>query len=320
VSRRSRPLKFESLSVREADALWRGSPMATAFTSPHVLPLMVDEVEWWGVVRGEQLVLAWPVCSVGVRPDLSYYVGPLLDWETPTFKYHRYWSVFSECFAHAVDHLADRYRDFTFSLHPTIDDVRPLLWTFQRRGLSDRLYIRPGYSAVLDLAGDLAEQRLFGQLARNRKREISNNDGERLVPDPDCPANEIVELYRQALQRQGEAPAPERLDSLSRVLNACRAIEGRILAYREPESGRLASAIALLYGPREANNVLCVAAEPARDRGLTSWTTWQGIRRAIADGKKIFDFNGANGPTRAPDKHYYGARATLYFSVRWKLD
>jgi lipid II:glycine glycyltransferase (peptidoglycan interpeptide bridge formation enzyme) len=296
--------------------------VATAFTRPDILARLVDSVQWWGVRRGAQLVLAWPVCTVGgrdgVRPDLSYYVGPLLDWETPTFKYHRYWSVFSECFAHAVDQLVERYSEFTFSLPSAIDDLRPLLWVLQERGLDEYLHIRPCYSAVLDLSGDSVATRLFAQLARNRKREISKNEGAALELDPNCAGDEIVELYRQTLTRQGETPSRERLEALDRLLQTIRSTAGRILAYRDSRDARLMSVIAMLYGPREANNVLCVADESARDQGLTSWTTWQGILAAIDDGRTSFDFNGANSPSRAADKHYYGARASLYFSIRWQ--
>ena len=39
------------------------------------------------------------------------------------------------------------------------------------------------------------------------------------------------------------------------------------------------------------------------------------IMSAKNNGKKVFDFNGANSPDRGDDKHSYGAKYKLYFEV-----
>lgn len=324
MSNANKTLLFDALSVADAHKLWAGSPVATAFTNPEVLARIVDRVEWWGVYRSEQLIMAWPVCThrdvVGIRPDLSYYVGPIIDAEIFTFKLHRYWSIYAECLAFAVRSLVERYQSLRFALHYTIQDLRPLFWALQELNLDHCLRVVPRYSAFIPLAEVHDDQKLFQNLARNRKREIKRHVGSDLLEDADCPQDEILHLYERALGRQGVQPSYERIDALSRLLGCVHSTRGCILGWRDSESGRLASVIAMLYGRNDANNVLCVADQDRRDHGLTAWTTWQGIRKAMADGMSVFDFNGANSPHRAADKHYYGAKPVLYFVVEWSVN
>ena len=323
MSNANKTLLFEAISAADAQKLWADSPVATAFTNPEVLARIVDKVEWWGVYRSEQLIIAWPVCTnrdvVGVRPDLSYYVGPIIDAEIFTFKLHRYWSIYAECLAFAVRSLVDRYRNLRFALHYATQDLRPLLWAFQEMKLDHCLRIVPRYSAILALAEVPDERELFQNLARNRKREIKRHVGSDLLEDLNCSPKEVFRLYETALERQGEQPTDDRMEALSKLFGCIQSTRGCIRGWRNPESGRLASVIALLYGRDDANNVLCVADRDRRDQGLTAWTTWQGIRKAMADGMSVFDFNGANSPLRAADKHYYGAQPVLYFAVEWAV-
>ena len=112
-------------------------------------------------------------------------------------------------------------------------------------------------------------------------------------------------------------PATRRL-TLQHLVEQAANGHGRVLAFRTGDSEGLASVILLLYGRNDANNTLCAANPALRDDGLTAWTTWQGILQARQDGYDIFDFNGANSPQRAADKHCYGAIDSIYFNVRFR--
>lgn len=126
---------------------------------------------------------------------------------------------------------------------------------------------------------------------------------------------ELLDLHNQPLHRQGVEVSRERIAALTCTIDAATRGNGAVLAWRDPEDGHLASCIVMLYGRNDANDILCVASDTWRERGLAAWTTWQGMLHARAAGKDIFDFNGANSPLRAADKHAYGARAELYFKI-----
>jgi hypothetical protein len=74
------------------------------------------------------------------------------------------------------------------------------------------------------------------------------------------------------------------------------------------------AAVILLDGPNESNGVFCMASSAWRDRGLIAWANWLSLLHAQKSGKRWFDFNGANSPGRAADKHLYGAKTELYFN------
>jgi len=46
--------------------------------------------------------------------------------------------------------------------------------------------------------------------------------------------------------------------------------------------------------------------------GVNSLLTYKSLLHAKARGLRVFDFNGANSPNRADDKHAFGASAVFY--------
>ena len=49
--------------------------------------------------------------------------------------------------------------------------------------------------------------------------------------------------------------------------------------------------------------------------GLVAWAIRNQIMMAKSCGLDVFDFNGANSPSRGDDKHSYGAKAALFFEI-----
>lgn len=101
------------------------------------------------------------------------------------------------------------------------------------------------------------------------------------------------------------------------MINLIRSGAGSIIGFSSAAADPVQAVILLLDGPEESNDVLCVANETGRQTGLIAWATWQALLRARSIGKRWFDFNGANSPGRAADKHFYGAREDLYFDCRF---
>ncbi|WP_376696631.1 GNAT family N-acetyltransferase [Wenzhouxiangella sp. EGI_FJ10305] len=315
----STKLRIESISSNRAKAFWRESPQATAFTQPEILEQCASQVDWWGAWRSDDLVAACPVCRSPddvkpFRPTFLYYVGPMFSGEIHAFKYHRFQAVRQQALDALIPFLVDRYPRLRFSMPPGETDVRAFEWWNHDNPKGPAFVFRARHTArIHDL--DRPVEEIREDFARNRKRDLRMLVDAQPIRSDDWLTDELIELHDRPLLRQGIKVPDERTRALRNVVSAAAQGHGDVLAWRDPEDGSLASFIVLLHGRDESNDVLCVASDKWRQRGLSAWTTWQGILHARSLGRKIFDFNGANSPRRAADKHAFGARAELYFTL-----
>jgi hypothetical protein len=300
-------------------SFWDASPQATAFTHPDVLGHCADRVEWLGSWRSEDLVAVWPICrsktgELACSSTFLYYVGPLFSAEVHRFKYHRYQAVRQQALEAYIPVIVEHFPGLRFAMVPGEDDIRPFDWWNFDHPTGTGFVCRPRYTARIHQLGRPVDD-IRQDFARNRKRDLRPYFDAWPVRSEAWHLDDLIALHDQPLQRQGIEVPEERRQALCDVVAAATGANGDVLAWRDPENGHLASFIVLLYGRFEANDVLCVAADSWRARGLSAWTTWQGMLHARALGKEIFDFNGANSPLRAADKHSFGAKAELYFSI-----
>lgn len=318
----SKKFRVESASEQQALRIWEESPQATAFNHPGLLSALSESVAWWAAWRSDDLVAVLPICrgpDGEIRPPLfAYYVGPLFCREIHHFKYHRYWAIRQQALESLVAHLAEAYTLLRFALPVGFTDVRAFEWWNHENGDRGHYDLIPRQTVRLNGLQSLEPEDIRQGFARNRKRDIKSIES--APPDRvhDWNVEDLLALHDAPLQRQGLQVPPTRRLTLLRLIEQAANGRGRIMAFREPGSEGLASAIVLLYGRNDANNILCVASENLRDKGLTAWTTWQAILQARDDGFDLFDFNGANSPRRAADKHCYGAADAIYFNVRFQ--
>lgn len=321
-SRPSPKFRVESISDDQAQEFWLTSPQATAFTRPDVLDCCARKVDWWGAWRSADLVATWPICHTQEpaeprSPPFLYYVGPIFSKEIQEFKYHRFQAIRQQALEAMIPALVDQYASLRFAMPPGETDIRAFEWWNHEHPESTAFSFKPRHSArIHQLSRPLEE--IHRDFARNRKRDLRLRVGDPPKQTREWQIEEVIDLHNEPMKRQGLKIPAGRIEALRRVLAAVDRGNGATLAWRDPDDGHLASFIVLLYGPKDANDILCVASEQWRDRGLAAWTTWQGIKHARSAGKEFFDFNGANSPLRAADKHAYGARAELYFNIVMK--
>lgn len=307
------------LTALEAAELWSRSDGATAFTRPEHLERLVDEVDWWGVERSGEAVAAWPlvraVAGGGIAPPpFCYYVGPMLARSLRAdSKYHRYWAVYTAILSTLVDALASEYESFDFSFPPGLSDVRALEWWNFDHPAEPGFRIKPRYTAEIDLTAFPDEAELRQSFARIRKRDVDRWSAAPPEIVHDVSTERLIELHDQVVGRSGGVIDVARHTALTRLVALARSGAGSIMGVVPPGGDGVEAAIVLLDGADESNGVFYAASDGWRDKGLTAWTIWLGLSRARSLGLRRFDFNGANSPKRAADKHYYSAETRLYF-------
>ena len=308
------------LNAGQAADVWERSSEASAFTRPDHLQRLADEVDWWGVKRGSEIVAAWPFVRPGRGgeiglPPFCYYLGPFFVHSfRERDRYVESWSGYTAAFSAMVGAVVDAYPRFQFSLPLGNTDLRVLQWWNHDHPEQSGFRIVPRYTARIDLSRFRDESALLGSFASRRRRLIRKvaSAPPRLVNDVNTAR--LVELDQEAITRTGGVMTTERETALVRVLDLVRSGGGAIIGVIPAGSSRVEAAVALLDGPRESNGILCASSEQWREDGLTVWSIWLALLRARSIGKRWFDFNGANSPGRALDKHLYSAEEMLYFN------
>lgn len=301
--------------------LWSDSDQASAFTRPDHLARLVDEIEWWGVDRSGRIVAAWPLvrATAGGRiepPAFCYYLGPMFSRTLLDGKYHRSWSAHVDVFRALVAAVVAEHYKFRFSMPLGLADLRVLEWWNFDHPDEIGFTFRPRYTARVDLTSVGNDVGLM-TFESNRRKAIRHWAASPPMLVNHVSKDRLVQLHDAALSRTGGEAGASRRTALDRMIDLVQSGAGSVLGFKPGGQYDVAAAIILLDGPNESNAIFYGADNSWRDRGLIAWAVWQGMRRAYDAGKRWFDFNGANSPGRAADKHFYGGRTELYFDCRF---
>lgn len=319
----AKPFKALNLTPEQAHQVWTQSAEASAFTQPANLARLADAVEWWGIERSGRLLAAWPLVRAQhggpiAVPAFCYYVGPLFTRILRDDRNRaRAWNAYSESLKALIDAIVEAHPSVAFSLPPGLDDVRVLSWWNHDHPDRKGFVMTPRYTARIDLSQFTDEPSLLLGMNSDRRRRINRWATKPPARVDEVSTERLMELHDQALRRSGGEITPERHRALGRMVELIRSGAGSIIGFAPAPGQLVESVILLLDGPDTTNNVFCATSDTYRNTGLTSWAVWQGIRRARSLGHRWFDMNGANSPTRAQDKHSYGAEPALYFDCHF---
>ena len=311
-----------NLSIASKDralALWKTSPHASAFTHPHVLGLLAVDVHWWLCSNPEEPVCLWPVCvdhdGTVQLPGATYYVGPLWMPAESRIPVHRKLSTHSAVYEIFIKHFIERYGCVRASLPLGLDDIRVFDWWNYGEADKPRFSIAPRYTARIEGLQSKTMIDVMAGFRQVRRYEIKRIEKSPLLSRcTDWIASELWQLYQEIFHAKGDEPGRNARQSMQRMLDAVHAGFGELLAYRS-EQGGLTYAGLMLYGKDTANLVYSMVSRDYRNSGLAAWAIRNQIMTAKSRGLDVFDFNGANSPSRGDDKHSYGAKAALFFEI-----
>ena len=289
-------IRIEQVHTDIVKKFWEASPHATGFNNPSALARLSNTVDWWAAYRSKDLICLWPVCSAYggkvCNPVFAYFLGPLFSAEVCVFKYYRYWAVVQQAMQAFIPFLIGRYRKVIAEMPVGFTDIQAFTWWGHDREPCEQFSVTVRHTARIDELTSLSIDQIRQNFRRDRRRDLAAIDDNPPRRAATWSFEEIVALHNAPIERQGRLVPPERIDALHRVLEVIENESGDAIVYRDPNSDEIASVMLLVYGKHDANNVLCVSSDNWRSRGLTAWTTWQGLLQAREKGFTVFDFNG----------------------------
>lgn len=310
---------FSAISSQEAQKFWNLAPDASAFTEPAILEQLSQRVDWFLAKKGDVPVCLWPVClpdghSLGI-PEFCYYIGPVWNKHGIQAPAHRWLADSKQVYEGFVALMVKRYGKVRAQLPLGMHDVRIFDWWNYHEPIKPKFIIRPRYTACIRNIQSLNEEQLYASF-RKKRRQILRRIIKQGIPQRSdyWQEDELVHLYREMMENQ-QMLASE--SHCAGILALCRLVnqgKGEVIAFRD-EHGELMSAGLLLFSKNTANLVLCLTSNKWRDEKNTVWTMYSMLMAGKAKGMDTIDFNGANSPLRADDKHSYGAQAELFFEL-----
>jgi hypothetical protein len=317
----------DRLDVDVANQFIHNARHASVFTKPQVLNQLTSaKLEYWGCRKGNELVAVWPACVNASGhmfcPDFSYYVGPVMCNAYHDSPAHRKSTYLISVFHSFISAFHHHYDEIAFNLNPHIDDVRFFTWSNDSSDSGYRFQVNARYTARIDDLLQKSESDLvqnFRERRRNHYRQVVR-DGKFIVKTSAEMTSEldILAMYTQTLSVQGADADFATLNALRNLVNGPSVDSKRFLIIKSVETGEVAFFSLILIDTISANLVCNLTNQKFRNSKVSTLGIMSSILEAKKMGCQTFDFNGANSPNRADDKHSYGATPKLFFSIKGK--
>ena len=301
--------------------VWLDSNQSTIYTSPDFINLFNYKPEYWILYKGEEVVCGWPICLDKKQytyyyPDFFYYFGPIWSKKFYFSNEHSWLSLSTNVYSEYISKFINLYKKFKFQLHPSLVDVRIFSW-YNYGTKKKKFNIKPRYTALINNLKSKTENEIksnFRYWRRNEIKKISENKN--FYISEEINNNEILDLYLGVYDNQNKKILKSTINDLEIILKKSKNNNFiKILTLKEKKRKHpIAMSINILENNK--SNLLANATDVNyRNLGCNAYLIYKTIMMSKILKKDIFDFNGANSPNRADDKHSFGSYPELFFDI-----
>ncbi len=204
---------------------------------------------------------------------------------------------------------------FDISLHPNIDDLRPVNWLNSELPHEKKIEIQLKYTGLIKLDAYLNYQDYFSRLPRMRRDEISKGS---VRIEPSSNHTLFEELHRESFMNRGIDFTSDEWEELTTIFRYATAHPAGklILAFDEASAKPISGIITI----EDADTVYYwfSATKPGfRNLAANSKLIAQAIRQAIESKKLKFDTCGMNSKEIGFFKGSFGAKPTPIYQLRY---
>lgn len=316
----------------EAQRFWDNSEAGPLFCNPAFLKTMNHEVAYFGAYKSEELLVVWPIISgpgksvVGRRPAFSYYFGPYMKESFAAMRPYKAYRVFLDGISAMLPLVTVDFQHLEFSLAPEFNDLRPFLWWKYGEEREQNFHYNPRYSARINPTLFVNQDDLLKSFRLDDKRKKARRiiaEG-RIVTrfESEVEDSALLSIYEQTLKRSGGMVRQEELESLSLFLSMSRnsSTDGsgfKLILGTEFETSSVLGFQLLFLGKNRCYAVAQGSTDLGRQMDVGVLLSLESILHAKKSKCVVFDFQGANSPQRADDKHAFGAIATNYSDLEF---
>jgi len=320
--------KCEEVKFEIATSAWEKAKHCSLFCSPVLLDALGYKVRYLGGYKNNDLLIIWPLVEtedgLNSPPNFSYYFGPFWVnsdlYNTPYKMFKNNLEVLNSMIS-LVKTLANKV---SFSLVPEFPDLRPFLWWNYHNPNGSKFEINLKYTGRIRFKNRLSKDELYLQFrADDKRKKIKKAVSEGCLMTrwgASKQAHEYANFYETTLERTKGYFDGTAIKILIKMVglvnnNSNGSINFKMIELVDISNGSVEGFQLLLVGKQQIYAIVQGVSTKGMMKNGNVLLTFEAIRFAN-DNKFSFDFNGANSPNRADDKHAFGADITNYYDLR----
>jgi len=304
----------------EWDALLAGSAQQNAFCYSDFLSVMPSPCALWVLERKSAPVAGAIVFSDGngslpaPRPLTTYQGIFLLPPRAEVHSKTR-WEV--ETVSLLLERLSAHYESLSFSLHPSLADIRAFQWFNYRSPDQNRFSIDVAYTGILDLSRFAHFEAYLASVRSARRQDLKKAISAEVSAAESDDIDTFDRLHEATFARQGLVRSPDEREFIRGALAPLlRSRRGRMLLAMSPERKPVGASV-FLHDKTTAYYYFG-ACDPAwRSAGVSTFLILESIRSAWGAGLRSVDMVGMNSPQRGDFKASFNAEPRSYFNAHW---
>jgi len=233
--------------------------------------------------------------------------------------YRRY-ATSQRIYAGLIERILSHHPRIFFSFPTGAPDLRAFTWWNYGKNDLPKFKIEPRYTALVRGLRGKSDSDVIGLFRgddkRKRIRKLLRKAPAIQRVSLEMPRT-VINLYEDTMRRTGGKIEGGDIKILEKIIKYALAGHGEVLCFAESKSSNIIAAQVML-DCRGVTNALAQGIQSDwQGEDLGVWLNYHSIISARDRGSDIFDFNGANSPNRADDKHAYGADSALYFDLSY---
>lgn len=307
------------------DALVQSSPQGSPFSYAGFLKALgVTARRWHLCDKAGTSLLVWPMLygddgtPLPAPFPLTMYHGPILCPGLTDQPAHRRTLMQLDALETVMGLLAARQGRIAACCHPTLDDLRALLWFNYHTPEQGQPTLKLRYTGLLDLDPAEPFETITERFRENRNRDYRKSVKAGLVLSESRDIDLLDDLHVATFARQGlERDAVTAAILKSIALAVLNGGFGELLLASLPDGTPIAATL-FLHDATCAYYLIGANHPDYRQLGAGTWLMIENIRRAHAAGRRTVDFVGINSPNRGDFKTSFNARPAAYFDVDWR--
>tara|TARA_B100000212_G_C27382607_1_gene537778 strand:+ start:2223 stop:3197 length:975 start_codon:yes stop_codon:yes gene_type:complete len=321
---------MDNISIKELDtSIYKNNICSftkhNAFMDPDFLEIICKKVIWYGGFKGEKLLCLWPITlnthNEYIKIPFTSYVGPHWDNSFKKQAPYKWYATSQKIYKKLFEQITLNYSNFNFSLSREEDDIRAFLWWNYGKEKSCRFSPNVKYTALINNLQSKNSTEIIQNFRIDDKRKKIKKllDNESNIKEVDFNISflsQFIDLYQITIDRAKGIISENEIYYLEKIIKYVSDKTGKILCLTD-ETNRLVASQLMLKDFYSTNAVAQVINTNYQRKNLLVLLVYKSIIYAKNCGSNIFDFNGANSPNRADDKHSYGACTRQYFDLNY---
>lgn len=315
---------IKKISSKSALIIWKSCSNSSIFTNPVFLEYINEKIEYWGGFKGEKLICYWPICldkrNDIIEPPFCYYIGPVWHHSYSLLPAYRWFSTSQIMYNQFIQILIKNYSSIVFSIKDTDPDLRSFNWWNYNLDNKPKFRIDVKYTAIINNLGAKSDEEIINGFRNDdRRKQIKKLLKQELNLGYSGPksSKSIIDLYLETISRTNGKASSKDVLVLEKIIKYIEIDKGEIICIKKKDSNKLIAAQIMLDCNKTTNAVAQGTTSNSEIKNLAVLLNYMSIISARNRGSNFFDFNGANSPNRADDKHSYGADLKSYFKINY---